>query len=656
MKTQEPLRFYDSSYLSTMSKELLSSYLPSGKDAQYTRMILGLPSYQTQVYGQYTDPQQILVLKHCIATMCGITEAIGDENAKKDARIKQLESENLSLRQENESIRNKCNENLQKCQSELHEVKTELEKLRRREKKRMANSETSSLPPSQNPISEKARIKKNQVSLREKSNKPNGGQVGHKGGTLKRMDDVQEKILLYPDKELRAGSEDTSDVICPNCGKPISRALFKEAEVHQIIDIADKIKAIVKDMVKMEAICPNCGMKVSGTFGSYAQGNVNYGPRLQALVTLLYVRHSVSINRTSELISDLYGIKLNEGTIVNMVQRQTEYSRSEWYSLRYDVCDSNNGCNEVHADETHAGYLFIKNEKQEDAETETRQGSSNTERIEDDVSQPPDKNKSDGQVSDKTSNDRKIDTKQLWLWTFLNRRSVFMMESLSRQSELVVKIFGESLSNKILITDRYAGYFTDEISVRGHQICLVHLLRNIKGKMEIYPKLEWLKTLYKTIQMLIHRYNQQEDRTALYDEYKQTIHDLLHAETSKDELPDQLAVKEIDNFKNEICKREDSILTFLLVKGVLPNNTAAEVALRPTKTKLKVSGCFRKEYGAYMYAINESIAQTALLNKQNVFQKMVGIACKANVVEKLAPWDRELLPKNLKCEIGKERV
>ncbi|MBQ0080403.1 MAG: hypothetical protein KBS95_02485 [Alistipes sp.] len=144
-------------------------------------------------------------------------------------------------------------------------------------------SENSTLPPSQNPIPERERIKKNRVSLREESDKPNGGQPGHKGGTLKRMDNVQERILVYPDKELSADSEDTSDVTCPNCGKPIPRSLFDEDKLRQLIDLKDKIDAHVQDSVLMKATCLHCGIEVSGKFGPYTQGNVNYGPHLQAL-------------------------------------------------------------------------------------------------------------------------------------------------------------------------------------------------------------------------------------------------------------------------------------------------------------------------------------------------------------------------------------
>ena len=74
------------------------------------------------------------------------------------------------------------------------------------------------------------------------------------------------------------------------------------------------------------------------------------------------------------------------------------------------------------------------------------------------------------------------------------------------------------------------------------------------------------------------------------------------------------------------------------------------MSVRSTKTKLKVSGCFRTAYGSYMYAVIGSIVQTALMNKQNVYHKLIEIAIKAEPVKELASWDQELLPKNMKVK------
>ena len=466
MKVPESLKFYDPKSLFTMAMEVLSWCLPGRKSAEYTRKILGLQPYQTQLHNQYTDSQLIKILKCGILTLVGFIEKLAKDIIEKDAYIQHLEAENERMHQENESIRQEYDEKLQRYLSNIEEINEELSKLRRSERKRTANSENSSLPPSQNPISERERIKKNRVSLREKSDKPNGGQPGHKGGTLKRMDDVQERILVYPDKELSADSEDTSDVICPNCGNPIPRSLFKEDKVRQLIDIRNDINSLVQDIVLMKGTCPNCGMEVSGKFGPYVQGNVNYGPNLQAFVTLLSVRHSVAENRIREIVSDLYNIDMNEGTICNMLQRQTSYSRHEWYRLHDDLRDKMNGIVAVYADETHSGHLY-----QRMANAPNASPASLDTKVTD---SPPDKIETGSQTSEvKTNTNKRVKALPIWIWTFQNNRSIFLKHNMSRSSNLITELFDNGLQDKILVTDRYRGYFTDEVLVGGHQICLV---------------------------------------------------------------------------------------------------------------------------------------------------------------------------------------
>ena len=533
VKQVEPLRFYDNKCLAVMSNELLSAYLHS--DQKYTRSLLGCPKYQTQIYNQYSESQKVLILKNSVARMASIIETTNKDLYinELEEKLQQYSDEILHLRQENQSIRQKSSEDMKGVLQQLKKANNTLENMKRAEKRKVANSENSSLPPSQNTISEKARIKKQGVSLREKSNKPNGGQLGHKGKTADRMKpDIQMNV--YPDKTLPNGSDDCTDVICPNCGTPIPRSLFKERDVHQVIDILDSIKAKVVDFTRMEAICPNCKQKVSGQFDAYTHGRVNYGPHLQAFVTLMSVRHSVASNRICELISDLFGLKINEGTIFNMLQRQTEYSRPYWYKLKEDVGDAENGLIAVHADETHCGYLY---------ERKTTIGENGNNDI----------IKKETPESSNTEIDN-ITSKQVWIWTFQNSRSVFLIQSLSRSSDLINNVFDIELLDKILITDRYKGYFMKTIDVGGHQICLVHLLRNIKSKQEAYPKYIWLKTFFETIQLLIHKFNQGEDKSVLHEKYQTEIHSLLYEKTDPNELPDKTAVNEIDRFKKELRK------------------------------------------------------------------------------------------------------
>mgnify|MGYP003316454514 CR=1 FL=1 len=57
-----------------------------------------------------------------------------------------------------------------------------------------------------------------------------------------------------------------------------------------------------------------------------------------------------------------------------------------------------------------------------------------------------------------------------------------------------------------------------------------------------------------------------------------------------------------------------------------------------------------------MYAVNGSIVQTALLNMENVYHKLLEIALKAETVDKLAPWDQEILPLDIKMQAKQKGI
>lgn len=60
--------------------------------------------------------------------------------------------------------------------------------------------------------------------------------------------------------------------------------------------------------------------------------------------------------------------------------------------------------------------------------------------------------------------------------------------------------------------------------------------------------------------------------------------------------------------------------------SIPPTNNDSEKALRPAKTKLKVSGCFRTETGVENYATMGPVIQTAVKNGQNPFEVLQIIA------------------------------
>ena len=184
--------------------------------------------------------------------------------------LQRLLKEFKVLKKENKQLRKRLLrlELLEKENIELHKRVNELEdKLSKYENPK--NSGNSSVPPSQDPN----RITK---SLRKKSNKKVGGQKGHKGSKLLKVE-KPDKIVLHDITQ------------CECCNSQLS----KEGEIksRQLFDIP-KIKIEVTEHQIITKICGNCGKKNKTNFPEGLVQEAQYGNNVKAFAVYLQNYHS----------------------------------------------------------------------------------------------------------------------------------------------------------------------------------------------------------------------------------------------------------------------------------------------------------------------------------------------------------------------------
>ncbi|MGB3777500.1 MAG: transposase [Tunicatimonas sp.] len=76
------------------------------------------------------------------------------------------------------------------------------------------------------------------------------------------------------------------------------------------------------------------------------------------------------------------------------------------------------------------------------------------------------------------------------------------------------------------------------------------------------------------------------------------------------------------NLMNRLVKHQSAVLAFAQHEVVPFTNNLAERDIRPWKTKLKVSGCFRTTIGADYYARIRSFISTARKQRKSVFTEL----------------------------------
>ena len=79
------------------------------------------------------------------------------------------------------------------------------------------------------------------------------------------------------------------------------------------------------------------------------------------------------------------------------------------------------------------------------------------------------------------------------------------------------------------------------------------------------------------------------------------------------------------NLLDRLILHQDAVLAFAFWPGVPFTNNQAERDLRPVKVKQRVSGCFRTESGAAVYARIASFVSTMRKNGWNVVDQLASV-------------------------------
>ena len=174
----------------------------------------------------------------------------------------------------------------------LDSVESRLEALEKRPKKTSRNSHK---PPSGDGFGKRTK------SLRVKSDKPSGGQPGHPGNTLTWSETVDW-----------VEAHDVTN--CRGCGASLKTVPTEGWLARQVMDIPSIEVMVTEHQVAVKS-CHHCGQRNQGEFPPEASNVVQYGPRLKGMMVYLLDGQLLPAQRTCEVLSDLLGVQVSEGTL-----------------------------------------------------------------------------------------------------------------------------------------------------------------------------------------------------------------------------------------------------------------------------------------------------------------------------------------------------
>lgn len=164
------------------------------------------------------------------------------------------------------------------------------------------DSSNSHKPPASDGFKKKPRN-----NLREKSEHPRGGQIGHTGNTLQMSDTPDEVKDYFVNDEC-------------DCGFNLNEVAATEFERRQEFDIPEMEPQITEHRAWIKK-CPKCGKVHKAKFPKRIRAPVQYGNRAKTAATYLNNYQLIPLERASELFKHLFGMPINEGSLIRFSQQ-----------------------------------------------------------------------------------------------------------------------------------------------------------------------------------------------------------------------------------------------------------------------------------------------------------------------------------------------
>jgi transposase len=416
------------------------------------------------------------------------------------------------------------------------------------------DSHNSSKPPSSDGLKKPVKSSRK----RHSSGKKMGGQVGHVGTRLEPVE-KPEHVVAYSVQQ------------CRRCGGALAEMTPQRVVKRQVFDLPVEVKLEVTEHQAEVKSCRCCGAENVAEFPTWVSQATQYGPRIKAQMVYFNQYHFIPMERTAEIMADLYGQPVSSGTIPAASASLAEQVKPVHEELRAYLTHTEEP---VHFDET----------------------------------------------------GMKISGKLHWLHSASTAVATFCQIHPKRGTEAMDAIGILPQRTGWSVHDFWKSYL--KYSQARHALCNAHLIRELIFLLEQHQQtwagelLDLLLEIKRTVEAAQQAAALSAEQITTFEaQYAQWVLQGEQANPPLNRVAGQRGrVKQsaARNLLDRLRDHREKILAFMYDFKVPFDNNLAERDIRMAKVHQKVSGGFRSEDGAETFGYIRGYISTARKNGQNV--------------------------------------
>lgn len=394
---------------------------------------------------------------------------------------------------------------------------------------------------SSKPPSSDGLVKPNPKSLRVPGQRPKGGQKGHSGNTLRHSARV-DQVIEHPGPSH-----------CTACQQALSK--FEVIQRRQVFELPVLRPQVIEHRL-LRARC-TCGAVHEGLWPEGINAPTQYGANVKALAVHLNQYHLLPLKRSSEVLQDIFGLSVSQASLLAFTAEAAHRLKPTVAAIAQAV----QRASVVHADETGI----------------------------------------------------RVQDKLQWLHCAVTPTLTWLGHH-ERRASVAFEALGLLPDFKgTLVHDGLAGYRNLDCL---HSLCNAHHLRELTFVHEQERAFDpWAQEMIDLL-LLAHGEIQQNegqllrpDRQAWFhsqwDALLTTGESFCPAQPPPEGAPDGKRGRRKQSKAFNLLRRlrdyRDEVWRFMTDPGVPFTNNLAEQALRMSKVRQKISGCFRTDEGASIF-------------------------------------------------------